>query len=164
MDSTLGYRLKLVRGKATQQEFADRMGVDKNSIGRYERGERLPDADFLARIRQSQAVNIDWLISGEGEPSSREGAMRPACAVDEALLAAVIDGVTAVRRQMGMPSSGETTGRTAARILNQLLAAYENAAERRVGLKLALSQLRADLAAKKAEREKDKPGSGFNRG
>ena len=49
-------------------------GISKSTIGNYERGDRVPDADMLNRYRAASGVSGDWLISGEGE-------MFPAAAV-----------------------------------------------------------------------------------
>lgn len=49
---TFGGVLRRDRGRArvSIQELAPRLGVNKNTLASYERGERLPDVDFLARF------------------------------------------------------------------------------------------------------------------
>lgn len=42
-------------------------GIAKSTIGNYERGDRVPDADMLNRYRAASGASGDWLISGEGE-------------------------------------------------------------------------------------------------
>lgn len=63
----MGNRLRLVRGSMNQDTFARCLGTEKNTIGRYERGERQPDAAFLKKLQSEFMVSIDWLVSGVGE-------------------------------------------------------------------------------------------------
>jgi transcriptional regulator with XRE-family HTH domain len=70
----VGERIRAVRGKKTQTEFAEALGVKKqNYISRYERG-RIPSPDLLVRIARMGRVSIDWLLTGKQE---RAGAARP---------------------------------------------------------------------------------------
>jgi transcriptional regulator with XRE-family HTH domain len=63
----VGERIRAVRGKRTQTEFARTIGVKKqNYISRYERG-RIPSPDLLLRIATTGRVSIDWLLTGEGK-------------------------------------------------------------------------------------------------
>ncbi len=75
--TALAARLLKLR-EATSGEDRDRFamltGISKSTIGNYERGDRVPDADMLNRYRAASGVSGDWLISGEGE-------MFPAAAV-----------------------------------------------------------------------------------
>lgn len=60
-------RVKLIRGGVRQEDFADRLGVKKNTVGRWERGEQIPDAENLAKILDSYPdINPSWLLTGEG--------------------------------------------------------------------------------------------------
>lgn len=51
----------------TQQEFADRIGVKRNTIANYEIGRNVPIDSVLALIVREFHVNETWLRSGEGE-------------------------------------------------------------------------------------------------
>jgi transcriptional regulator with XRE-family HTH domain len=67
---TFGERLKKVReGLALDQKsFGVAIGVaGRDTISRWERGIGFPSADILILLRQSYRINIDWLVSGEGE-------------------------------------------------------------------------------------------------
>jgi len=60
----VGERIRAVRGKQTQTEFAEVLGVKKqNYISRYERG-RIPSPDLLVRIAEIGRVTTDWLLTG----------------------------------------------------------------------------------------------------
>ncbi|MBI3803127.1 MAG: helix-turn-helix transcriptional regulator [Nitrospirae bacterium] len=61
----VGERIRSVRGKRTQTEFAEAIGVKKqNYISRYERG-RIPSPDLLVRIARMGRVSTDWLLTGK---------------------------------------------------------------------------------------------------
>jgi len=61
-------RIKLIRGSKSQDAFSQEVGVSKMTIGRWERGERTPDADDLSRILIGYPdINPAWLLTGEGE-------------------------------------------------------------------------------------------------
>ena len=64
--SGLGERIRKVRGKASQEEFARELGINKNSVGFYERGERTPNANVLTSIVGKFEVSPYWLLSGDG--------------------------------------------------------------------------------------------------
>lgn len=62
----VGQRIRMVRGKLTQTDFAKVLGVYKqNYISRYERG-RVPSPDLLIKISDYGKVTIDWLLTGKG--------------------------------------------------------------------------------------------------
>ena len=68
---TFGERLRKVRNSIglDQKAFGMEIGVaGRDTISRWERGLGFPSADILAIMRQKYRINIDWLISGEGEP------------------------------------------------------------------------------------------------
>ena len=51
----------------TQQEFADRIGVKRNTIGQYEIGRNEPIDTVINLIRREFGVSEEWLRTGEGE-------------------------------------------------------------------------------------------------
>ena len=61
-----GKRIKELRGPTTQAEFADILGIHKNTLGNYERGQRTPDVEFLALVSKKLGVSTHWLVFGEG--------------------------------------------------------------------------------------------------
>ncbi|ACL73559.1 putative phage repressor [Thioalkalivibrio sulfidiphilus HL-EbGr7] len=65
MTTTIGERIAHIRGSRSQAALAQQLGVHKNSIGNYERGERTPDADFLRKLMDA-GYNANWVITGEG--------------------------------------------------------------------------------------------------
>lgn len=62
----IGARLEEVRGRLSQAAFADELGVALKTIGRYESGERLPDAEFLLLLWEKRGVSSHWVLTGLG--------------------------------------------------------------------------------------------------
>lgn len=65
----MGDRLKQLRKalNLTQQEFADRIGVKRNSFANYETGRNTPIDAIIVSICREFNVNEEWLRTGEGE-------------------------------------------------------------------------------------------------
>lgn len=61
-------RIKEIRQNAgmTQQEFADKIGVSRNTIAAYETNVRVPIDAILISICREFNVNEDWLRTGLG--------------------------------------------------------------------------------------------------
>ena len=51
----------------TQQEFADKIGVKRNSYANYETGRNTPIDAIILSICREFNVNEEWLRTGEGE-------------------------------------------------------------------------------------------------
>ena len=62
-------RLKKLRKALdlTQQEFADRIGVKRNSLANYETGRNTPIDAIIASICREFNVNEEWLRTGSGD-------------------------------------------------------------------------------------------------
>ena len=53
--------------KLTQQEFADRLSLKRNTIATYEMGKAIPSDRTINDICEKYNVNEDWLRNGDGE-------------------------------------------------------------------------------------------------
>lgn len=62
---TMAQRLLKIRQAIPQLAFARRMGVHKNTLARYEAGERMPDTDFMLRLAEA-GINLHWFVTGKG--------------------------------------------------------------------------------------------------
>lgn len=64
-------RLKELRKSLnlTQQEFADKIGVKRNTIAQYESGRNAPIDAVITLICRTYGVSEAWLRTGEGEMS-----------------------------------------------------------------------------------------------
>ena len=61
----LGKRLREARGNTTLPDFAQSLGVHKNTVMRWERGECAPDANIVKTIFEIYNVDPTWLITGK---------------------------------------------------------------------------------------------------
>ncbi|WP_321530434.1 S24 family peptidase [uncultured Desulfuromonas sp.] len=70
--TTLGSRIKELRGPDAREKFAQRLGVSRNTIANYETGQRMPDAPFLNRVLELYPeTNPTWLLTGKGTRGKR---------------------------------------------------------------------------------------------
>lgn len=53
----------------TQQKFADKLGLKRQTIAAYEIGNIEPSESTLLLICKEFGVNKEWLLTGEGEPT-----------------------------------------------------------------------------------------------
>lgn len=62
-------RLKKLRKKigVTQQEFADKLGLKRNTVATYEIGKATPSDRVISDICSKYNVNEDWIRSGTGD-------------------------------------------------------------------------------------------------
>nr|WP_321258491.1 helix-turn-helix transcriptional regulator [uncultured Pseudodesulfovibrio sp.] len=67
MDSSIHERLKEARGNLGRDEFAEILGVHKNTLGRYERGESESTSGLLALLCTQLGISSQWLLFGAGE-------------------------------------------------------------------------------------------------
>ena len=65
----LNEKIKEIRKKLdlTQQKFADRLGVKRNTIAMYEMGKTIPSDQTILSICREFNVNEEWLRTGKGE-------------------------------------------------------------------------------------------------
>ena len=88
--NTIAERLVFLRGNATQAEFAERMGINVNTLRGYEKGRALPGYEVLETLCTKLHVSPHWLLTGQGNVL-REAAFsglsdRP-CAIPRPVLA-----------------------------------------------------------------------------
>jgi DNA-binding XRE family transcriptional regulator len=50
----------------TQADFANRAGINVNTLRNYERGDSIPNLEVAASICRHFKIKTDWLILGEG--------------------------------------------------------------------------------------------------
>jgi len=62
-------RIKFLRGKRTQKEFGEILGVSKATISKYESGISIPSSDILRNIASAGNKPIEWLLRGD-QPSA----------------------------------------------------------------------------------------------
>ena len=67
MKMGIGDRIKIIRKELTQEEFAEKIEVHLSSVQKWERTSALPKGDILERIHKFFKVNINWLLTGQGD-------------------------------------------------------------------------------------------------
>ena len=70
-------RLGELMGDMTTTEFAEKVGLTRQTMGFYLNGDRIPDSFTLAQICKECNVSADWMIGLTNDPS------RHPCAADE---------------------------------------------------------------------------------
>jgi transcriptional regulator with XRE-family HTH domain len=60
-------RIRKVRGTLTQRECANRLGIHTSTWQQYEDG-NIPKGDILQRIHKEFLVDLNWLLTGQGDP------------------------------------------------------------------------------------------------
>lgn len=158
---TLGERIRQVRGAMSQADFAAKIGINKNLLGKYERGESVPGGEILSQIHDTAGVSVDWLLTGNGQMRRVDSIFDPACssatfeaqAVASAFYGQVLEQVAAVYRECGVAASLAQIGAEAAGIAGDLSSPdFPTAADKAIGLKGSINVLRRRLqAANQAE-------------
>jgi transcriptional regulator with XRE-family HTH domain len=78
---TIGDRIKEVRGKKSQDDFAQAHGIHRNTLARWESGKRSPEYSFLRDITERYGLAPDWVLMGAGpkllaESADQEASLR----------------------------------------------------------------------------------------
>ena len=60
--STIGERMRELRGSSTLREMADAIGIKYNAWARYEAGGATPGGDIIANICRTHRCSADWLL------------------------------------------------------------------------------------------------------
>lgn len=74
----LGERIKKVRGKKSQDVFANEIGISRGALSYYENGERQPDAEIIYKICELCNVSADYLLGFTDNPTTDEN-LRAVC-------------------------------------------------------------------------------------
>lgn len=64
--SSIADRLVFLRGSATQAEFADRVGINVNTLRGYEKGRALPGYEVLEALCSKLNASPNWILTGQG--------------------------------------------------------------------------------------------------
>lgn len=66
---TLGQRIKGIRAhyNLSQEAFAAKIGCTGRALSSYEYDERSPSVEFLFNMYTVYDVNLNWLITGQGD-------------------------------------------------------------------------------------------------
>jgi len=69
MKVKIGKRLRQIRERfgMSQTEFGNSLGIQYQHVSKYERGESVPTWENLIKLIQNYDININWLLTGEGD-------------------------------------------------------------------------------------------------
>jgi len=109
MKSTIGDRIRAAREnkELDQVELSERVGVATRTLQRWEKGNQVPDGNYLISLARYTGVRPEWILTGEGEmyqfprqqgriiPFQKESTLRKVSLVDIPLLSSVPAGKTA---------------------------------------------------------------------
>lgn len=115
--SGIGDRLREERDRLglSQGAFGEIGGVKANAQGNYEKGERYPDAGYLAALA-GRGVDVLYVITGERRPSSAEG-----ISADEIALVMAYRSMSEAERSVLRRISGSITGSESSQKLSDTL-------------------------------------------
>jgi transcriptional regulator with XRE-family HTH domain len=65
----IGRRIKDLRGRARQKDWAGRIGCDQGYISQVENGVTKPSLAFLRGVGSITNASIDWILTGKGPKS-----------------------------------------------------------------------------------------------
>lgn len=120
-----GKRLAIARvnaGFASQKQLADAVGVSGPTIAKYEQGVREIPISLLHWLSEKHGVNVNWLLTGEGDPvddPSKGPALKRE--FDIALLQRLHDTVQVVFVECKQSVPPRAVTAEAARLYNELL-------------------------------------------
>src|SRR5260221_1580635 len=60
--NALGEELRLARGKRSIEALADELEVSRNTLGSYERGDTVPEVDFLVAFSNKTGADLGKLL------------------------------------------------------------------------------------------------------
>jgi transcriptional regulator with XRE-family HTH domain len=60
--NTERFRLRRLELKLTQEELAERSGINQSTVSQLERGEQAPSLRSLIALAQALGVSIEWLL------------------------------------------------------------------------------------------------------
>ena len=68
-------KILMIRNKAgySQDEMADRFGVSRQTVSKWENGLSYPEIDTIIKISETFHVSIDWLLKKENREQVKEG-------------------------------------------------------------------------------------------
>lgn len=58
------------RAGLSQEQLADRLGISRQAVSKWETGEAMPDATKLAPLAKALGVSVDWLLTEDDEQFS----------------------------------------------------------------------------------------------
>jgi len=135
MNKKFSDRLKIVRGDRSQKQFAAAINVHSNTLGRWERGDQLPNQEDLCSILSvSKNINPTWLLTGSG-PQTING-VDTSGELSFSLLAQILEAIEEHLEESGLTLPPEKKARLACALYELVADKPEPKIERSVMLNL----------------------------
>ena len=61
----IGARVRALRGNASQEEFAPKVGISQGQLSKIESGRMAPTLDTLIRLASRFEKSLDWIVTGK---------------------------------------------------------------------------------------------------
>jgi transcriptional regulator with XRE-family HTH domain len=61
----IGKRIRRLRNQATQEEFAEVLGISQAQLSKYELGQSAPPLGFLISLARHRGKSVDWILTGQ---------------------------------------------------------------------------------------------------
>jgi len=61
----IGRRIRELRGKAPQDDFARVLGISQSQLSKIERGKLAPSVEVLTHLAEKCGKSVDWILRGE---------------------------------------------------------------------------------------------------
>ena len=73
MKQSIAQRIRIARteGEIEQGTLAAKLDVARRTVQRWEKGEQVPDSNYLMRIAKITGVTPHWLLTGDGDMYAR---------------------------------------------------------------------------------------------
>ena len=105
MSLQLGVRLADLRKRNgfSQEALAEKMGVSRQAISKWERGESTPDTDTLIELSRLYSVSLDSLVGNQEEKSEEKKAPSQNAEGSEEKKAAIYPGISSKLLRFPVP-------------------------------------------------------------
>ncbi len=69
----IGARIRMLRGRERQKDWAKKIGCDQGYISQVENGVTKPSLAFLGAVSAMCSASIDWILTGRGRKNIAVG-------------------------------------------------------------------------------------------
>lgn len=110
----IGERLKEERDRLglTQEQMAGRLNVTQKTQGLYERGQRMPNAEYLA-VMADFGCDVLYVLTGQRTPSAQPLTVRETCMLENYRAMAEEDKAAVQRMTHALAQSVKPNGESA---------------------------------------------------
>lgn len=110
----IGERLKEERDRLglTQEQMAGRLKVTQKTQGLYERGQRMPNAEYLA-LMAAQGCDVLYVLTGQRTPTAQSLTVRETCMLENYRVLAEEDKAAMQRMTSALAQSAKPNDESA---------------------------------------------------